>query len=152
MGRGRFCGSFSGLEGFVTCYNRAVRWEHMTNKAKKKFEILVFGEKHGLAATMDAFKVSRRTLFVRKKRRRDGGGKPTALEEKSRVPAHRRTRAWPLEMLEETKRLRMAHPNLGKEKLHILLTRSCRRNALPAPSASAVGRLIHDLGGLRIFP
>ena len=48
----------------MTCYNRAVRWDHMlTDKAKKKFEILVFWEKHGLQATMDAFHVKRRTLF-----------------------------------------------------------------------------------------
>lgn len=47
MGRGRFRPAFKGIH-LVTCYNRAVRREHMTDKAKKKFEILVFWEKHGL--------------------------------------------------------------------------------------------------------
>jgi hypothetical protein len=41
----------------------------MTDKAKKKFEVLVFWEKHGLSATMDAFGVKRRTLFLWKKQR-----------------------------------------------------------------------------------
>ena len=41
MGRGRFQPAFKGIH-LVTLYNRAVRWEHMTDKAKKKFEILVF--------------------------------------------------------------------------------------------------------------
>jgi len=152
MGKRRFYGTFKGLRGFVTCYNRAVRWAHMTGKAKKKFEILVFWEKHGLPATMDAFSISRRTLFLWKKQLREGRGKPDALKERSRIPVHRRLRAWPLKILEEIKRLRMIHPNLGKEKLQILLARFCRRNAVPIPSASTVGRLINDLGGLRIFP
>jgi transposase InsO family protein len=124
----------------------------MTDKAKKKYEILVFWEKHGLQATMDAFTVKRRTLFLWKRQLRRGYGKPTALEERSRAPVRRRLRAWPLEVLEEIKRLRMEHPNLGKAKLQILLERHCRRHALPAPSASTIGRLINDLGGLRIFP
>ena len=124
----------------------------MTGKAKKKFEVLVFWEKHGLPATLDAFKVSRRTLFLWKGQLRAGHGKPTALEEQSRVPVHRRLRAWPLPMLDEIKRIRMEHPNLGKAKLQILLVRFCRRNALPTPSVSTVGRIIEDLGGLRIFP
>ena len=94
----------------------------MTGKAKKKFEILVFWEKHGLPATMDAFSISRRTLFLWKKQLREGRGKPDALKERSRIPVHRRLRAWPLKILEEIKRLRMIHPNLGKEKLQILLT------------------------------
>lgn len=151
MGQGPFKPAFQGFH-FTTCYNRAVRWEHMTDKAKRKFEILVFWEKHGLEATMDAFKVSRRTLFLWKKQLQEGRGKPDALEERSRAPVQRRVRAWPLEVLEEIKRLRMRHPNLGKEKLQILLARFCRRQGLPAPSASTVGRLINDLGGLRIFP
>jgi len=151
MGRGRFQPAFKGFH-FVTCYNRAVRWEHMTDKARKKFEILVFWEKHGLPATMDAFKVSRRTLFLWKRQLRNGHGKPTALEEQSRAPVRCRIRAWPLSVLEEIKQLRMQHPNLGKAKLQILLERYCRRHALPIPAVSTVGRLIKDLGGLRIFP
>ncbi len=152
MGRGRFQPAFKGVRGFTTCHNRAVRWSHMTDKAKKKFEILVFWEKHGLAATMDAFGVKRRTLFLWKRQLREGRGKAVALEERSKTPVNRRLRVWPLEILEEIKRLRMQHPNLGKEKLHILLARFCRRNQLPIPSTSTVGRLIKDLGGLRIFP
>ena len=152
MGRGRFKPTFKGIRGFTTCYNRAVRWGHMTDKAKKKFEILVFWEKHGLAATMDAFTVKRRTLFLWKKQLREGHGKANALEERSRAPVHRRIRVWPLEVLEEIRRLRGIRPNLGKEKLQILLIPFCRKNHLPIPSASTVGRLIQDLGGLRVFP
>jgi len=153
MGRGRFYGTFRRFRGFVSVYNRALRWSRMvTEKAKKKFNILIFWEKHGLSATMDAFDVKRRTLFLWKKRLRKGRGKPEALNERSKAPLQCRIRAWPLEVLEEIKHLRMEHPNLGKEKVQILLARYCRRNALPIPSVSTVGRLIKDMGGLRVFP
>src|SRR3989338_2822386 len=144
MGRGRFQPAFKGLRGFTTCYNRAVRWNRMlTPKAKKKFEILAFWQKHGLQATMDAFHVKRRTLFLWKKKLKEGHGKCTALNERSKTPERRRIRVWPLEVLNEIKNLRMQHPNLGKEKLQILLARFCRRNAQPIPSASTVERFIH---------
>src|SRR3989344_1342340 len=117
MGRGRFQPAFKGLRGFTTCYNRAVRWNRMlTPKAKKKFEILAFWQKHGLQATMDAFHVKRRTLFLWKKKLKEGHGKCTALNERSKTPERRRIRVWPLEVLNEIKNLRMQHPNLGKEK------------------------------------
>jgi len=124
----------------------------LTDKARKKFEILVFWEKHGLSATMDAFKVSRRTLFLWKQQLQEGHGKCTALNERLRIPKHKRIRAWPLELLEEIKCQRMEHPNLGKEKLQKLLKPFCTKANVPIPSASTVGRLINDLGGLRIFP
>ena len=153
MGRGRFYGTFRQLRGFVSVYNRALRWSRMvTEKARKKFTIMVFWEKHGLPATMDAFGVKRRTLFLWKKKLREGRGKPETLNERSKAPMQRRIRAWPLEVLDEIKLLRMEHPNLGKEKVQILLARFCRRQTLPIPSASTVGRLIKDMGGLRVFP
>jgi transposase InsO family protein len=124
----------------------------MTEKAKRKFAILVFWEKHGLPATMDAFHLSRRTLYLWKRQLREGHGKPDALEERSRAPVQRRIRAWPLEVLDEIRRLRTEHPNLGKTKLQIFLARFCRRRQLPTPSVSTVGRLIKDMGGLRVFP
>jgi transposase InsO family protein len=152
MGRGPFKPIFKGFH-FVTCYNRALRWNRMlTAKAKKKFEILVFWEKHGLPAAMDAFHVKRRTLFLWKKQLKEGYGKPTALNERSKTPMHTRVRSWPLPLLEEIKRQRMDHPNLGKEKLHETLKPFCRRENLPLPSISTIRRLIADLGGLRIFP
>src|SRR3989344_5196836 len=115
---------FSGIRGFVTCYRTAVRWQHMiTTKARRKFDALIFWEKHGLEATMDAYGVKRRTLFLRKKKLRAVRGKPEALWEQSRAPQHRRIRAWPTELLEEIRRLRSLRPNLGKDKVRELLKR-----------------------------
>lgn len=153
MGRGRFYGTFKGFRGFVSAHNRALRWTYMvTSKAKLKLDALLFWEKHGLSATMDAFHVSRRTLFLWKKQFQEGRKKPEALNERSKAPKNKRIRSWPLELLQEIKRQRMEHPNLGKEKLQILLKPFCLQHSIPIPSASTVGRLINDMGGLRVFP
>ena len=153
MGRGRFQPAFQGLRGFPAAYKNAVRWAYMvTDKAEHKFNVLIFWDKHGLEATMDAFRVSRRTLFLWKKQLRSGRGKPEALNEKSKAPEHTRIRAWPLALLDEIKKQRMEHPNLGKAKLQKILVHFCKKQGIPVPSASTVGRLIADMGGLRIFP
>jgi transposase InsO family protein len=153
MGRGRFQPAFQGLRGFPGLYKNAVRWAYMvTTKAQHKFNALIFWEKHGMRATMDAFKVSRRTLFLWKKQLHNGRGKPEALNEKSKAPEHTRIRTWPLDLLDEIRKQRMKHPNLGKAKLQKILVPFCKKQGLPIPSASTVGRLIGDMGGLRIFP
>jgi len=65
MGRGRFQPAFQGLRGFPAAYKNAVRWTYIvTDKAQYKFNVLIFWDKHGLEAMMDAFKISRRTLFL----------------------------------------------------------------------------------------
>jgi transposase InsO family protein len=42
----------------------------------------------------------------------------------------------------EIRRLRTLHPNLGKDKLHVLLSPCCEEHGIPLPSASTIGRII----------
>ena len=144
---------YSGVKGFVSVYNYALRFKYMiTAKALKKLKILVFWEKHGLSATLDAFAVSERTLYLWQQKLKQGGGKIESLNDQSRAPNHKRTRLWPEVIVSEIKRLRFAYPNLGKEKLYPLLLELCLEKSLLCPSPKTIGRLIKDLGGLRIFP
>ncbi len=62
--------------------------------------------------------MKRRTLYHWRKQLREGGENPEALNEKSRAPRRRRKRIWPKAIVEEIRRLRTVHPNLGKEKLY----------------------------------
>ena len=55
-------------------------------------------------------------------------------------------------MLAEIRRLREAHPNLGKRKIHPLLLRFCAEQGLRCPAVATIGRLIADAGGLRAIP
>lgn len=124
----------------------------ITEKALQKARMLAFWEKHGLSATTEAFKVKRRTLFVWKKKLKEAGGKLEGLNDKKRTPKTKRKRLWPLEITNEIKRLRWQHPNLGKEKLYPELKEFCAGKKLKCPKPKTIGRLIKDLGGLRIFP
>jgi len=124
----------------------------ITKQALKKAKILVFWEKHGLDATIEAFEVKRRTLFDWKKKWVAGGKKPEALNEKSKVPKTKRKRLWDEGITHEIKRLRWEHPNLGPEKIYPLLVRFCKERNLPCPQPKTVSRLIKDMGGLRRRP
>jgi len=124
----------------------------LTDKALRKARILAFWERHGLEATLEAFSAKRRTLYLWKKKLKDGNGKLEALNDESRVPRIKRVRIWSNKIIEEIKRIRFSHPNLGKDKIHPLLSEYCKTNNLECPKISTIGRLIKDQGGLRMFP
>ncbi len=150
----RIRSNHQGIKGIVTIYNRAIRYVYMiTKEAKERYRILIHWDKYGIDSTMDAFGVKRRTLFEWKKILKEGGGKPEALNPKSRAPQNTRKRIWDSRIIEEIKRLRDKHPNLGAEKLHPLLLDYCDVEGIAnCPSSTTVERLIADLGGLRVAP
>jgi transposase InsO family protein len=115
-----------------------------SDKAKYKARVLAFWDKHGLQATLDAFSVKRRTLYLWQSQLTQGQGKILSLNEGSKRPHQVRTRQWHPEILVQIKHLRSLHPNLGKEKLHILLKPWCVQQRLACPSARTIGRLIAD--------
>jgi len=144
---------YTGVKGFLTLYNDALRYSYMiTKKALHRMKVLVFWEKYGLDATMEAFNVKRRTLFNWKRSFNEGGKKPEALNEKKRAPLNKRKRSWNLLIKKKIEELRIEHPNLGKDKIHPELKEYCKEQELPVPSITTIGRLIKDLGGLRTFP
>ena len=151
----RIFNKFRGTRGFLSTGHNALRWAYMiTEKAKHKYRVLCFWDKHGLDATIEAFNVKSRTLYDWKKKLRQGGGKPEALNERSKAPRIRRKRTWSMEILNEITRLRSVenYPNLGKEKIHPELKIFCDQRNLKCPKPKTIGRLIKDLGGLRSFP
>jgi len=149
----RIFSRYKGVKGFVTVYERAIRFAYMiSEQAKKKMRILIFWEKYGLEATIEAFDVKRRTLFDWKKRLNDSGGKIESLNNKKKIPINKRKRLWDISIIEEIKRIREERPNLGKNKLYPLILDFCDYKGLTPPSISTIGRLIRDFGGLRRAP
>ncbi|WP_430626746.1 helix-turn-helix domain-containing protein, partial [Thiobacter aerophilum] len=67
------------IRGFYRVAGLGHLWGMTPKDAQERLEILQFFDKHGLAATMDAFGVSRRTLYRWKKALRESGGNPAAL-------------------------------------------------------------------------
>ncbi len=112
--------------------------------AEERLKLLSFWERHGLAATQEAFRVSRRTLYGWRAQLRAGGGKPHALNPGCTRPQHVRKRQWPAAVIQEIRRQRQVHPNLGKDKLHPALRRFCTAQGLTCPGERTIGRLIAD--------
>ena len=110
-----------GVKGFVNLARYSVRWLSMiTEKAKYKIKILSFWEQYGIDATLDAFPVKRSTLFLWKQKLKKGGGKLEALNDLTKAPKMKRKRLWSFQIMEEIRKIRIEHPNLGKEKIHFL--------------------------------
>jgi len=110
-----------------------------TEKAKHKHEVLSFWRKHGLAATIDAYHVTERTLYRWKKQFKQGDCHVGALDEKSKRPKKIRKRDWSIKIKNEIRKQRDEHANLGKEKVHKHLTSFCQANKLKCPSIEVVG-------------
>ena len=51
------------VKGIVRVSDYARRWGMLSHEAQRRLKILVFCERHGLSPTLDAFAVSRRTLY-----------------------------------------------------------------------------------------
>lgn len=124
----------------------------VTETAKYRMRVIAHWEKHGIQSTMDAFCVKKRTLHNWKRALKEGGGKIESLNPGKREPKQKRKRIWPLEVMNEIKRLRMQYPNLGPDKIYPLVMEFCLEKKLKCPKPSTIKRLIKDLGGLRISP
>lgn len=105
-------------------------------ETRRREEILLFWQRHGLAAAEDAFGVSRRTLFRWKK--------DTVPKSRKHRNGYARRVVHPL-LSAEIVRLRGAYPRLGKEKLTPLLRTFCLEQGIPAPAEATVGRMVGEL-------
>ena len=131
------------LSGLYTLASLGQTWEAvMGATAEKKHEALEFWNKHGLSATLDAFRVSRATLYAWRAKHRAGG--LPALRDRSRAPRRPRRRNWPPGLLEELRALRRARPGLGTVKLRVLLEPVCFAHRWPCPSPRTLVRMLAD--------
>ena len=145
---------YTGIKGFLTVYNRAVRFRYMiTEKAKRRLKILDHWKRHGLESARHAFDVSERTLWYWKARLDKEEGKIETLNPLSRTPQKKRKRIWDIRILDEIKNIREKRPNLGRDKIHPLLLDFTDAFGLgKCPKPMTIGRLIKDMGGLRTTP
>ena len=129
-----------GIRGFGRFSDYGLRFMAMVSeKAQHRYRTLQFWEKYGLEATIEAFKVKRRTLYNWRKQLREGNEDIGSLNEKSRAPRKRRKRLWPKEIYEEIRRLRTMHPNLSKEKLYPFVKVFCDQRKLSCPKPRTIG-------------
>ena len=129
-----------GTKGFVYTYERLLRFRYMiTPHTEERVRILAFWEKHGLVATKEAFKVSRRTLFRWQRMLKQSGGQLESLTPQKTTPKNKRKRVLPPGLEERIITLRANHPRLGKEKIYALVNNDFQT------SVSSIGRILDDL-------
>ncbi len=146
---------FTGVKGFVSAYEDGLKYRMLTKKAKYKAKVLVFWEKHGLEAAIDAFPVKRSTLFLWKQTLEKSRGKLISLNDKKRIPHTTRKREWPFEVKQKIKQIRHdpLHPNLGSKKIYPLLLKFCQEQNLKCPKPTTIARIVSDHPEkMRIFP
>lgn len=111
--------------------NYGYRCMNFSEEVKLRLRALEFWDKHGLNATMDAFNVSRRTLFTWKQAYKHNGTQ--GLVPKHKAPKSPRSRSWPIAVINKIRAFRVQLPNLGKEQLHVKLIPWCAKKRIALP-------------------
>lgn len=110
--------------------------------AEMRGQVLSFHSSYGTRATLDAYGVSRRTLFRWKKRVKDQGGRIEALIPDSTCPHTKRKMSTHVKIISYIKKLREDIPHLGKEKIKPLLDDYCVKEHLTPIAISTIGKVI----------
>ena len=112
-----------GIRGFYRSADYALRMDTISKDAQVRAKILKFWKHYGLDATLAAFgrRVAGHGTAGKIYAKRQGGNL-AALANRSRAPKQRRRRNWPEQVNAEIKRLRTTYPNLGRDKIHPLLS------------------------------
>jgi len=114
----------------------------INDQARFRLKVIEYFDNYGLAATKEAFGVSRATIYRWKKRLKDSGGKLSSLIPKSTCPKRVRTMMVEPIIIEYIAKLRRKYPNLGKRKIKPFLDEYCRKKGLKPISESTIGKVI----------
>lgn len=131
-----------GIKGLLRVAKLGLIDANMDDVVRKRLKILNHWHKFGLASTVDAFGVSKSTLYAWRKSLKQAGGNTVALKPASKRPKRVRAPVWCPQVMAELKRLRQITPNLGKEKVFAKLVPFCQQHGLALPSVSTIGRMI----------
>lgn len=122
--------------------NRSIFRFSQDKQAQFRMEVLEFHKKWGLKATIDAYKVSKPTIFRWKKIFTKSLGSLESLIPKSKAPKIKRIMSVDPKIVEFIKSLREDHYRLGKEKIKPILDDYCQKEGLDLISTSKIGRII----------
>lgn len=145
---GHFCRSTSFLFKVVVGYRRFMKITYdltqYTNhpEVAEKIKIIAFFDLYGLKITKDAFSVGRSTIYLWKKKIKEGKGSLLGLINKPSRPYNTRRMYIEKDIYEFIKSLREKYPRLGKEKIKILLDKYCKQKGLKTISASKIGKIV----------
>src|SRR5574343_139212 len=140
---------FRGTRGFLSLWDRVIRFRYMiTEKAKKKAKIITFFDEFGSKATKEAFGVCKSTIYNLQNALATDKGKLDSLNDKSRAPKKRNKRIVDERVSNYIIEQRKKHYRLGKKKLAILI----KEEFGIIYSESKVGRILTDLKKKNLLP
>ena len=122
--------------------NRSIFRFSQDKQAQFRMEALEFHKKWGLKATIDAYKVSKPTIYRWKRVFTKSLGSLESLIPKSRSPRIKRVMVINPKIMDFVKTLREDHYRLGKEKIKPILDAYCQKEGLEPISTSKIGRII----------
>lgn len=109
---------------------------------QRRLDAIVFYEKYGLKPTLDAFNISKSTLYRWRSSYLNSRRRVHSLEPKSTKPNNtRRMKIDPL-ILDFIKDIREIHPTMGKAKIKPLLDEYCIKYKIDKVSESLIGKII----------
>ena len=137
-------------KNFTSGYNRCMRYlqdiigHPKELEIKKRVKIIDFFDKYGVDATKEAFRVSRSTIYLWKKRLKESEGKLSGLSPGDRAPKKRRKRKVNPLIEEFIINYRVKYHGVGKEAIKPALDKYCKENDIDTISESTIGRIIKD--------
>ena len=108
--------------------------------AKFRLRVIKFHNRFGTKAALAAFPVSRSTIFLWKKKFREGGF--SSLIPQSTRPQRLRQSRVDKRIINEIERLRQTNYCPGKAKLKPMIDKFCQKNSLQTVSQSTIGRIL----------
>ncbi len=112
------------------------------SEAKFKLKVIEYHEKYGLESTMEAYGVSKSTIYRWAKRFILSGKDLMSLIPTSRSPRRKRKMLVSKEIIYFIRELRRDHYRLGKEKIKPILDEFCEENGFKKISVSTIGKVI----------
>jgi transposase InsO family protein len=131
-----------GVKGLYRIAKLGLIEANMDETVRHRLKVLGHWQQFGLASTINAFGVSKSTLYVWRRLLAQTSGNSIALKPGSKRPKTVRANQWDAQIVAHIKQLRKQCPNLGKEKLFAKLVPFCQLHSLELPSVSTIGRII----------
>ncbi|MBI4098237.1 MAG: DDE-type integrase/transposase/recombinase [Candidatus Levybacteria bacterium] len=110
--------------------------------AQERLKIIEFYLEYGERTTKKAFGVGRKTIFVWRRKLKEGKNSLDSLIPTSTAPHSKRAMATDYRIASFIKRLREEHPRLGKEKIKPLLDEFCEELGITTIQYSTIGKII----------
>ncbi len=107
-----------------------------------RLRVIEFSNQYGTQPTIDAFKISKRTLYRWKKRYISSKRDANSLIPISKRPKKVRTMLVHINVVNEIRRIRYMYGCIGKRKIKVLLDEYCIRSNYPCISISTIGKVI----------